>query len=62
MAKETKMFMSIREMARFTGLGESYIRNEVKDGKVPYLMSGEKVLINVPMYLESLNARCTKTK
>ncbi len=61
-ATTTKMFMSIRETARFTGLGEAAVRSEVKSGKVPYITSGNKVLINVPLYLESLNARSTKSK
>ena len=58
MNKPEKTFMSVRETARFTGLGEAYIRTSLKQGKVPHVMSGSKALINVPLYLEQLNDSC----
>ncbi len=55
---ETKMFMSVRETARVTGLGESYIRKALKEGKVPHVKTGVKVLVNVPLYMEELDMKC----
>ena len=55
-----KQFMSIRETARFTGLSENYIRKEVRLKTMPFIMSGNKVLINVPMLLEQINEQCKR--
>lgn len=51
-------FHSVRETVRFTGLAERQIRQMVKDGDVPCIMSGKKVLINVPAFLKVLDKKC----
>ncbi len=55
MEKYNKPFMSIKEACMATGLSQSFLRSGVKDGSVPYIMTGAKYLINVPLLLEKLN-------
>lgn len=54
---ESKTYMSIRDTARLTGLGESFIRNGVKKRTVPgFYVAGEgsKFMVNVPLLLAIL--------
>lgn len=37
--------LSITEVAEKTGLSKTYIRTALKEGKLPYMKSGEKYLI-----------------
>ena len=53
-----KRFLSVRETARATGLGEAYIRRGLKQGTIPHLMTGKKVLVNVPMLVQRLEEQC----
>ena len=46
-----KIYMSIRETAKYTGLSEYYLRNMKNK---PGLKSGNKFLVNVPALLEQL--------
>ena len=57
MIKKSSTFMSIREAARHLGIGETWLRNEVRLGNVPYITAGVKVLVNVPMYTEMLDTK-----
>lgn len=41
-----KKFMSINEVCQTTGLSQRFVRQMVKDEKLPYIKSGAKVLIN----------------
>jgi len=50
-----KIFLSIAEAARYTGLSQFYIRNGCKDGSVPCIKTGAKYLVNLPKLLEKLN-------
>ena len=50
----TKVFYSIRETAKITGLSEHYIRQQKKAGKVPGVMCGNKFMVNVPALLQVL--------
>lgn len=52
-----KTYMSIRQSAQATGLGESYIRKGVKERLIPgfYVAGqGSKFMVNVPMLLQQL--------
>ena len=51
---EAKLYMSIRETARYTGIAESFLRAAVRDKKVPGFYSGKKYLVNLPKFLEAL--------
>ena len=50
-----KRFMSITETARFTGLSERYIRRSIKAHSIPVIYSGNKALINIPLFLNQLD-------
>ena len=50
-----RIYMSIPETARTTGLCACFIRKLVKEGKAPYIKAGKKFLINVPAMLDRLN-------
>lgn len=55
-----KTYMSIRQTAQMTGLGESYIRRGVKCNKIPgFYVAGEgsKFMVNVPLLLEQLEKK-----
>ena len=51
---ESVVYMSIRQTARKTGIAESFLRNAVKDKKIPGFYSGKKFLVNVPRLLAVL--------
>lgn len=55
-----RTYMSIRETAKMTGLGESFVRKGVKNKIVPgFYVAGEgsKFMVNVPMLLEQLEKK-----
>ena len=62
--KESKVeatpFMSIRDQVRVTGLSEHYVRNLLKDGKLPHVMVGNRCMVNVPQLLELMNQKTLK--
>lgn len=49
------MFLSIKETVKVTGLSEYYLRQNIKAGKVPYIKSGNKILINMPRLSAALD-------
>lgn len=49
------MFLSIKEVVKTTGLSEYYLRQNIKAGKIPYIKSGNKILINMPRLSATLN-------
>lgn len=51
---DCRIFQSIRETAKSTGLAECYLRKLVKENKAPGFHSGKKFNINVPALLERL--------
>lgn len=53
-----KIFFSIRETNRMTGLGETFLRRGVKDGSIPHLQIGRKCLINLPLLLDQVDELC----
>lgn len=55
--RSLKTYMSIRQAAQATGLGESYIRKGVKERMIPgfYVAGqGSKFMVNVPLLLDQL--------
>ena len=54
----TTSFQTIREAVRSTGLSEYYLRKMYREGKLPHVMSGNRVLINVPMLIQKMNQMC----
>lgn len=55
------MFLSIKEVVKVTGLSEYYLRQNIKAGKVPYIKSGNKILINMPRLSATLNDMTDKS-
>ncbi|MBQ4424568.1 MAG: hypothetical protein II882_02390 [Lachnospiraceae bacterium] len=51
----SKPFMTIKETVAVTGLSQFYLRQGIKAGTVPYIQSGNRFLINVPMLMDALN-------
>lgn len=41
-----KLYLSVKEAAAYTGISEYYIREFIKDKKIPYIETGKKFLIN----------------
>ena len=55
----TTPFQTIREVVRSTGLSERYMRKLHREGKLPHVMSGNRVLINVLKLMEIMDQLCT---
>ena len=53
---ENSMFPTIRQTARRMGMSEYELRKGVKEGRIPYIMSGNRVKINIAMLIDILNA------
>lgn len=51
----TKYTMTIRELSKSLGIPETYIRRGVKAGTIPFIQSGNRALINVPLFLKQLD-------
>lgn len=50
-----KIYYSIAETNKLTGLGITYLRERVARDEIPFIKSGTKTLINVPELLKQLN-------
>ena len=48
-------FQSVYDTVKTTGLSRYYLQAGIKDGSVPYIRSGRRILVNVPMLLDRLN-------
>ena len=48
-------FQTIREAVRTTGLSEKYMRRLHREGNLPHVMSGNRVLVNVPKLMEQMD-------
>ncbi|MBQ6670125.1 MAG: excisionase family DNA-binding protein [Firmicutes bacterium] len=59
MKKEStnKIYMSRREAADYTGLSYHFIRKGTENGTIPFIMSGNRFLVNVPLLLKQLEER-----
>ncbi len=55
-----KPYLSIKELAKETGVSEYYIRNLISEGKIPYLTAGKKFLINYNGFMEFLESESLK--
>ncbi len=59
---QMKQYMSRKEAAQYTGLSYHFIRTGTDNGTIPYIMSGKKILVNVPRLLEQLDKESLKPK
>ena len=55
-----KLFMSVRELARASGISEAYIRKGVKEGAIPVIWTGNRANINVRLFLAQMDAASQK--
>ena len=55
-----KLFVSISEASKKTGLSANYLRMRVRSGTVSCIMSGTKYLIHYPKLLETLEKESCK--
>lgn len=53
-----KKFMSINEVCKATGLSQHFVRQMVKNKEIPYIKSGNKVLINYDRASVILDEMC----
>lgn len=51
-----KIFCTVKETCDRTGLSQFYIRRGCAAGTIPHVKSGSKILVNVPLLIEWLNA------
>jgi excisionase family DNA binding protein len=54
MQNNEKLFATIGETARLTGLSRFYIRKGVRAGEIQHITSGTKYLVNLPALFEHL--------
>lgn len=54
---EVKQFMTIRETAKYTGISESYIRDGVKNKRIPYIPVGNRAMINIALFQKQMDAQ-----
>ena len=50
-----KVFYSVKEAAAKTGLSQKFIRSGLEDKSIPYVKSGNKYMINLPLWMEGLD-------
>lgn len=55
-------FQGIKETANTTGFSQFYLRKEIKAGKIPHIKVGTKYLVNVPAFLEMMDAKSKKKR
>ena len=56
----TTPFQTIREAVRTTGLSEKFLRKMHREGHLPHVKSGNRVLVNIPRLLELMDQMCIK--
>ena len=55
-----KPYQGVRETANTTGFSQFFIRQGVKNGTIPHIRCGEKILINVPAFLQLMDEQSKK--
>ena len=53
---KTAPFQSIRNTSQLTGLAMGFIREGCKTGAIPHIMCGQEYRVNVPLFLQQLDA------
>lgn len=53
-------FQSIAGAARITGLAQCFIREGCRNKSIPHIRCGQEYRINMPLWMEQLNAESTK--
>lgn len=55
-------FLSIKDACKETGLSQFYLRQGCKDGSIPCIRCGTKLMINVPLLMQRLNQESSNAK
>lgn len=53
-----KKFLSINEVCKESGLSQHLVRRMVKNGQIPHIKSGSKVLINYDLASQVFDDMC----
>ena len=51
----TAPFLSIKDACKETGLSQFFLRQGCKDGTIPFIRCGSKLMINIPLLIQQLN-------
>lgn len=54
------IYHPIKQAVKITGLSEYFFRQSLKNGTLPHIRSGSKVLVNVPLLLAQLDEASRK--
>lgn len=49
------ILVSSKEAAQASGMSEWYVKQGIKAHTIPHVRCGRRVLVNLPLFLESLN-------
>lgn len=52
---DEKLYLSINATGKTTGLSIYFIKQRLAQNKCPHIMSGNRCLINVPLFLQQLD-------
>ena len=56
------VFQPIKQAVKTTGLSEWYLRQALKNGTLPHIRTGSKVLVNVPRLLAELDEQSSHSQ
>ena len=56
----TPILQGVEQAAKTLGVSKHFIYTGVKSGKIPHVRSGVKLLINIPLTLQNINAESEK--
>lgn len=59
-SKTMAPLQDIDNTARLSGMSRCFIRKGCRDGSIPCVMSGNKYMVNFPMFMEMLNSASRK--
>lgn len=55
------VLQSIKQTGKTTGMSEWYLRQMLKNGTLPHIRAGNKVLVNVPLLLAQIDEQSQPT-
>lgn len=50
----TPIYQSIKDTVKKVGVSEYFLRQQLKADKLPHIMSGNKIYVNVPLLISKL--------
>ena len=55
-AQELKMFNTINETAKISGLSSKYLRRLLKESRLPGIYCGTRFMVNYPEFIKAVSA------